>query len=158
MTLLAAFDTDYSSSLRNSFLACLDSDDDQHRQTCSVLQKASLNADLEALSLAHEADYHGALAYLNEQLKSHPEEIPMLMRKANLQRRCGMNEEDSHLRAGPENSTDTPRAAMLRTDVGTKVWSEEKALKEYELMVEQFPHVAKFHHQLRTTYILLQRT
>ena len=37
---------------------------------------------------------------------------------------------------------------MLRTDVGTKVWSEEKALKEYELMVEQFPHVAKFHHQL----------
>ena len=44
MTLLAAFDTDYSSSLRNSFLACLDSDDDQHRRTLLGLAKVSLNA------------------------------------------------------------------------------------------------------------------
>ena len=49
----------------------------------------------------------------------------MLMRKANLQRRCDMNEEvltcEQVLKIQP-----TPRAAMLRTDVGTKVWSEEK--------------------------------
>ena len=101
------------------------------------------------MSLAHEADYHGALAYLNEQLKSYPGEIPMLMRKANLQRRCDMNEEailtcEQVLKIQPSHQG----AAMLRTDVGTKVWSEEKALKEYELMVEQFPHVAKFHYQL----------
>ena len=150
MTLLAAFDTDYSSSLRNSFLACLDSDDDQHRQTLLGLAKSEpQRIDLEALSLAHEADYHGALAYLNEQLKSYPGEIPMLMRKANLQRRCDMNEEailtcEQVLKIQPSHQG----AAMLRTDVGTKVWSEEKALKEYELMVEQFPHVAKFHYQL----------
>ena len=44
MTLLAAFDADYSSSLRNSFLACLDSDDEQHRQTLLGLAKSELNA------------------------------------------------------------------------------------------------------------------
>ena len=40
---------------------------------------------------------------------------------------------------------------MLRTDVGTKVWSEEKALKEY-IDGRAIPSRRKFHHQL-TNYV-----
>ena len=147
---LSNHDVNFSETLRNAYSIALMKGDESAIIKLESYSKSGLQQlDLLVTKKIHQGQYSEATRLIDEGLREHPGEILLLHRKANILRMLGdiegcIHQCDVILALNPQHV----QASILRTQMGTKVWDEEKVEIEYQQMVERFPKVLKFHHQL----------
>ena len=150
MNALSEFDVDHSGTLREAYRTCLKYGHVGAAEAVeSLCQTEVQRIDFTAIRTIHQAEYTRALNIIEDALERYPTEVLLLHRKANILR--AMNDVEGCIKVCEQVLDINPqhlKISILRTEMGTKIWDDETAVREYEAMIQKFPDCVRFHHQL----------